>query len=254
MTFALHVSAEGKGRPVVFFHGAGADQLMFAAQRVALVAAGFRVVLVDLPGHGLSRPHSGELNFFDDAEALLEWIEKPVLVGHSLGGNLAQELVRRRPAAYSGLVVLDSTWNTGPLSALEKFGLKIAAPTLKLMPQSMLFRTMANASAVTTHARADLLRAFSVMTKDEFIAVWRATAAFVKPDPSWKTPVPLLLVRGAEDRTGNIATAMPKWARHEGITETVIPGAGHAVTLDAPEAVNEVLLEFLRANSAGTSV
>jgi pimeloyl-ACP methyl ester carboxylesterase len=53
-------------------------------------------------------------------------------------------------------------------------------------------------------------------------------------------------MRGALDRTGNIAAAMPRWAEAEGVDEVVIPDAGHIVTVDAPDAVNDALLAFLR--------
>lgn len=68
----------------------------------------------------------------DDVESLTAALalERPVLVGHSLGGNLAQALIRRSPHAYSGLAVLDSTWNTGPLKWVEKQMLRLAAPGL----------------------------------------------------------------------------------------------------------------------------
>jgi pimeloyl-ACP methyl ester carboxylesterase len=59
--------------------------------------------------------------------------------------------------------------------------------------------------------------------------------------------VPLCLIRGDQDRTGNIASAMPRWAAAEGIEEVVIPGAGHIANQDAPDAVNTALLNFLRS-------
>jgi pimeloyl-ACP methyl ester carboxylesterase len=99
---------------------------------------------------------------------------------------------------------------------------------------------------VTDAARADAARAFSQLTKREFIAVWRATVQFVAPDPAYRTPVPLLLIRGALDSTGNIATAMPAWAAAEGVTEHVIADAGHLVTQDAPVAVTDLIVDFLK--------
>lgn len=240
----------GAGPAVVFLHGAGADRVMFDAQRDALAAAGFRVVLPDLRGHGSSRPNTAPLTsevLAEDIEALVAHLElhRPALVGHSLGGNLAQQLVRRAPDRYSALAVLDSTWNAGPLTAVERLAVKAAGPLLRLVPARCLPRMMANASAVTDAARADLVRAFSALSKAEFLAVWRATTGFVSPDPGYRTPVPLLLLRGAKDRTGNIATAMPRWAAAEGVPEIVIPGAGHVVTQDAPGAVSGGLLGFL---------
>ncbi|GAA2738449.1 alpha/beta hydrolase [Actinocorallia aurantiaca] len=245
-----YADSGGDGRPVVFLHGAGADHTMYAAQYETLVAAGFRAVLLDLRGHGSSRPNTASLSaevLATDIEALVAHLglRRPALVGHSLGGNLAQRLVRRAPDRYSAMAVLDSAWNTGPLSAMERLALKSAAPVLRLIPARALPRMMADASAVTDTARADLVRVFSAMPKAEFLSVWLATTRFVDPDPAYRTPVPLLLLRGAKDRTGNIATAMPQWAAAEGIEEVVIPDAGHVVTLDAPEAASKALLAFL---------
>lgn len=78
-----------------------------------------------------------------------------------------------------------------------------------------------------------------------FLDVWRATVSLVSPDPAYRTPVSLGLIRGALDRTGNIAEAMPRWARAEGVHEQVIPQAGHVVTLDAPDATSRALLRVL---------
>ena len=68
---------------------------------------------------------------------------------------------------------------------------------------------------------------------------------FVEPDSTYRTPIPLCLVRGAEDNTGNIATAMRRWAEAEGGTEHVVPGAGHLVTQDAPGRSTEIIRGFL---------
>lgn len=53
-------------------------------------------------------------------------------------------------------------------------------------------------------------------------------------------------VRGERDRTGTIARHMEDWKRAWPETETaVLPGAAHVVNLDAPEAFNRLLLDFL---------
>lgn len=241
---------DGGGRGVMLLHGAGVDHAMFDAQYRALADAGFHPVTVDLRGHGLSRPTATPLTadlLADDIEALVGHLglDRPVLVGLSLGGNLAQHLVHRAPDRYAALAVLDATWNTGPLTALERTALKAAAPLLGVIPAGSLPSLMAKASATTEAARADLRRAFAQLTKREFLAAWEATTQFVDPEPGWRTPIPLLLVRGAEDRTGNIADAMPRWAAAEGIAEHVVAGAGHVVSQDAPEAVTTLLLDFL---------
>jgi pimeloyl-ACP methyl ester carboxylesterase len=247
-----YLEVEGPKRPLVLVHGAGVDRSMYAPQVEALGAAGHHVIAVDLRGHGESTLDDGirvtASELLDDLVALLEHLDLPsaVLVGHSLGGNLAQELVRRHPQLVGGLVAIDCTWNTGPLSAVERFALRLAAPSLALIPARRLPRLMASASAVTPAAVDALEAAFARMPKARFLDVWRATTALVAPDPDYRTPVPLTLIRGERDRTGNIATAMPAWARAEGVAEHVIPNAGHVPSLDAPEAVSAVLLEAAR--------
>ncbi|MEV7646791.1 alpha/beta hydrolase [Arthrobacter sp. NPDC089319] len=239
---------------VVFLHGAGADHVMFEAQAAALAERGQRVVLLDLRGQGQSQPNTkrptAEL-FVQDVEALIAelGLERPVLAGHSLGGNIAQELVRRSPEKYAGLVVLGSTWNAGPLKFTERFLLRLAGPMLALVPARSLPKVMAKASAVTDAGRADAERAFAQVTKRGFIDVWRATVQFVAPEAGYRTPIPLLLVRGAEDRTGNIALAMPAWAAAENVAERVIPDAGHLVTQDAPTAVTKAIIKFMAAET-----
>jgi len=244
----------GNEPAVVFLHGAGADHVMFEAQAAALAERGRRVVLVDLRGQGQSQPNTTPLTaelFVTDVEALIAalGLERPVLAGHSLGGNIAQELVRRNPEKYAGLIVMDSTWNAGPLTSGERFLLRLAGPALALVPARSLPKVMANASAVTDAGRTDAERAFSQVTKRGFIDVWRATVQFVAPDAGYRTPIPLLLVRGAEDKTGNIASAMPAWAAAENVAEHVIQDAGHLVTQDAPTAVTEAVIKFLAAET-----
>ncbi|MFI6305335.1 alpha/beta fold hydrolase [Amycolatopsis thailandensis] len=241
----------GDRRPVVFTHGAGMDHRMFDAQAEALHERGHRVITWDQRGHGESglAPGSGftAAIALDDLTALLDHLglDSPILIGHSLGGNLAQALVRRSPERAGGLIVVDSTWNAGPLTAAERLLLKFAAPSLALIPASRLPGLMARASAVTPEGIAECEATFARMPKRVFLDVWRATVSLVDPEPGYRTPVPLGLVRGEDDKTGNIASAMPRWARAEGVAEHVVPGAGHVVTLDAAEMATKTIVDII---------
>jgi pimeloyl-ACP methyl ester carboxylesterase len=141
-------------------------------------------------------------------------------------------------------VVIDSAWNAEPLSRIDRALLRLATPALAAIPARRLPGVMAGASAETVEARRYAERVFGSLTKSEFLDAWRTTVGLLDPDPAYRTPVPLLLIRGARDRTGNIATAMPRWAAAEGVAEHVIAGAGHLANLDAPDDVNAVLLRF----------
>jgi len=239
----------GTGMPVVFCHGAGTDHTTFSAQTEDLATRGYRVVTWDMRGHGLSRP-GGRFTTeraIGDLLALLTHLGLvgPVLVGHSLGGNIGQAVIRRDPRRARALVAMDCTWNAGPLSRFERWLLAVAAPGVRVIPRRRLPTVMARVSASTEAGRAYARRAFARLSKEEFIEVMEATIRFLDPAPAYRTPVPLCLIRGAADRTGNIATAMPRWAHAEAVREIVVPGAGHLVSLDAPAAVTEAIAAFL---------
>lgn len=243
--------AGGSGQAVVFTHGAGVDHSMFDPQVTALAEQGYRVVVWDLRGHGFSTLQPGVRFVASDALADLDAVlaecavDSPVLVGHSLGGNLVQAYSREHPRQLAGAIVLDSTWNAGALTRWERLALRLAAPTLALVPARSLPRLMARASAVTPDAVAKTEALFARMPKSAFLDVWKATVSFVAPDPESRLAVPLALIRGAEDRTGNIAAAMSRWAATEGAPEYIIPQAGHMVTWDAPAETSRTLLRIL---------
>jgi 3-oxoadipate enol-lactonase len=240
----------GTGRAVVLSHGAGANSGMFAPQIEALVADGFRVVAWDLRGHGRSRPTEHGITparAVDDLLALIAELrlERSVLIGQSLGGNLSQAVIRRVPSIAGGLVVIGSAWNAQPLSRIDRGLLRLAAPTLRAIPWTWLPGVMAGASAETPGARVYAERVFAGLSKREFLDAWRTTVGLLDPEPGYRSPVPLLLMRGERDRTGTIAKVMPAWAAAEGVVEKVIPAAGHIANLDAPDAVNAAIRNFL---------
>ena len=124
------------------------------------------------------------------------------------------------------LTVLDATWNKGPLTTVERYSLKAAGPLLGLVPARRLPRLMADVSAVTRAARADLFRAFFQPVQERVPGGVAGHDRVRRSRAEYRTPVPLLLMGGERDRTGNIATAMPRWAEAEGVREIVVPGAG----------------------------
>ena len=239
----------GAGRTILFTHGAGADHVMFDAQYEFLKERGYRVVTWDQRGHGRSEstiPFNKEQALRDAVDLVRALgLGTPVLAGQSLGGNLSQELVRQHPESFSALIVMDSAWNAGPLSRGDRFWLRLATPSLRMIPWRVLPGIMAGASAATQAAKADVERAFRQLDKRRFLEAWQATVDLLRPEPGYRTPVPLLLVRGALDGTGTIAATMPRWAAAEGVAEHVVAGAGHMVTQDAPDAVNELIETFL---------
>src|SRR5262245_23967165 len=95
--------------PLVFVHGIGSSARGWTPQIECLPDAGFHAVAVDLLGYG-GRPPVDTMDFESlaaDVEAFIarERLERPVLVGHSLGGMIAQTMLRRRPDGYRAAVL-----------------------------------------------------------------------------------------------------------------------------------------------------
>ncbi len=250
---ALHFWLAGPvERPlVVFIHAAGIDHREWE-DTLAVVAQEFRVLYWDVRGQGKSRPSGSPFTLAratDDLLALLKSlnVDQVMLVGHSMGGNIAQEVLFRAPRLARAAVLLGCTCNTQRLSFWEKWQARLGAPLLNLYPYDLLRRQSADISTDRPEVRAYLYEAFGQMSKAEFSAVILELLKGLHEEPGYQIPVPFLLLHGEHDRTGNIRKIAPAWAREEPRCEyIVIPHAGHMANMDNPPVFNQLLLDFLR--------
>ena len=237
------------GAPLVgFTHGATIDHHEWDAT-LPIVGEHFRILTWDVRGHGLSRPSL--FRVLPAAHDLLDIldklnVQKAVFVGHSLGGNIHQELVFSYPEKVQAMVFLGCTWNFQKLTAAESFSLRLAKPILKLYPYSMLVNQSLALTATTQASQEQLRPAMESLSKNEFIDTLMASTECLHYEPNYKIDKPLLLMVGENDRTGNIGKAMPAWAKHEPDCQfVVIPKAKHAANLDNPGFFHDKLMEFL---------
>ncbi len=233
---------------VVFTHGALIDHHEWDAT-LPLVGEQFRLLAWDMPGHGLSRPAAFSMPEAEDSLlALLDalGVDQAILVGHSLGGNLHQELVFHHPERVKAMACVDCTWNFQKLTPGEKLLLSVADPLLRLYPYKTLI-DQSLAVTATSKASQELLRSsMQLQSKDEYIKIMMAGTLCLHYEPGYTINKPLLLILGDEDTTGNIRKAMPAWAKVEPDCQLVIvPNAKHAVNLDAPGVFHQTLMDFL---------
>jgi pimeloyl-ACP methyl ester carboxylesterase len=236
------------GPTVVLLHGATLDHRAWAPQADAL-SDGFRVVVPDLRGHGES---SGRFDFEDavqDVLALLDQVSAPkvVLVGLSLGANIAQEVLHRDPDRVQALVVADATCNTATRAPWAAPMTVAALNAQALLVGDDFGRYAAQATAVDPQVQAYALEVGAQRSNHETVAILSSLlSTALRSEPTYRLPVPTLLVHGDRDRIGDIATGTRDWAEREPLAEyAVIPGAGHASNLDNPEEFTAVLRAFL---------
>src|SRR4051812_47219042 len=99
----------GGGPTVLMLHGIGGGHLSFAPQVETLASSGYRAVAWDMPGYGRSAPIE-PYTFKGLAQSCIALIETlncgdVVLLGHSMGGMIAQEVMARRPELVSKLIL-----------------------------------------------------------------------------------------------------------------------------------------------------
>jgi pimeloyl-ACP methyl ester carboxylesterase len=236
------------GPTVVLLHGATLDHRAWAPQVEALQGR-FRLVVPDLRAHGES---TGSFDFeaaVGDVFALLDALPagRVVLVGLSLGGNLAQEVVRRAPDRVSALVVADATCNTGARHPLATALTVAALNAHAMLPGNHFARYAAQMIALDPQVQRYALDANADRPNGETVRILSSLlTGALRPEQDYRLPVPALLVHGQLDHLGDIAVSTQAWARREPLAEyLVIPAAGHASNLDNPAAFTAALEAFL---------
>jgi len=237
--------------PVLLLHGIGGRASLWAPSVAALAPR--QVIAMDMPGYDGTRPALTSFEALANAAvALLDaaGVAAADVVGHSLGGMIALEMALRHPKRVRRLVIVasspafgsrDPAFREAFLAARRKpldEGIGMAGVAAALVP-AMLGRAADPAAAPAAMA--------AMASVDE--AAYRATLAvltgFDRRADLPRVTQPALLIAGEADQTApprgmaRMADAMPD-ARI-----IIIPGAGHLLPLEAPDAFHAALHDFL---------
>jgi pimeloyl-ACP methyl ester carboxylesterase len=248
----IHYWVSGvEGRPlVVFTHGAGVDHRSFNSH-VPIVAEQYRVLNWDVRGHGLSQPVGEPFSIplaVEDLLVILDKLgyQKAVLIGHSNGTYISQELAYRYPERVQAIVVADGTSITWPRSAFDRWILRASAPIMNLLPEKTLKTFGLQYFSSRKEIQDYAYEAFSMIPKSQFIAIWNGVTTCLHDEPDYKITQPMLLVHGDNDQTGDIKKIAPKWAAvTPNCQYEVIPDALHMAPMEHPELFNRLVMAFL---------
>ena len=117
---------------------------------------------------------------------------------------------------------------------------------MRAYPASLMRWQATTFSSEQPQVRRRFKTMIAPLTRAELAAIAGSFATAVRPDPSYRIPVPILIVHGERDRLGNIARIAAPWAaRDPHASLAVIPKAGHLANMDEPAAFNALLLAYL---------
>lgn len=243
----IHSTSSGSGPTIVFVHGWTCDSSSWASQVLAF-GDRYRVITLDLPGHGRSgSPADGKFSadlFARAVEAVRAeaGAERVVLVGHSMGAPVIRQYALQYPERVAGLVAVD-----GPLD-MRAFGVQGGAPPTPpplTGPEGLKAReTMIRSMFIPETAPALQEQILKMMLgAPEATAIGAMNAMF---DPALRTPevirAPALAVYAGTARPPPVETMREVVPR---VAITQVPGTGHFLMMEKPEEFNRLLAAFL---------
>jgi pimeloyl-ACP methyl ester carboxylesterase len=255
---SMHVRDEGDGPAVLLLHAFPCTGDMWDRQAADLVAAGWRVLVPDLPGFGRSPLPAEEPSIALVAEqvaAVLEerGIDRCVVGGVSLGGYVTMALLRRRLDLVAGVMLCDTKATADAPAARENreriASLSLAAPADcgRLLEQAMLPSLLGDS---TRQGRPEVVARVVgwLHAADPAAVAWYQRAMALRPDSLsvlGSAHVPALVVWGEEDTLSPREEQDLMVEAVEDADLVVIAGAGHLANVEAPEPVNVAMRRFL---------
>jgi pimeloyl-ACP methyl ester carboxylesterase len=257
-----YVGGAGSGSvpTLVLVHGLGGAASNWC-ELVPLLAPRFRLLVVDLPGHGGSSPlpSAPTLNPFADAVfrvAESEGLLPAAVVGHSLGGLVALRLALRRPQAVRALVLAAAAGISSASRIRETLvtlvvltrPARIVAPHRRLIARVGWLRypvvgywEVSDPPALSPRAVEGFLAGPAIHTD-----IADAGRALVAADPRLeldRVRCPTLVLWGARDHMVTLEDGID-YARRLRASLRVIPDCGHLLIGERPDACARAVLQF----------
>lgn len=254
---ALNVHDVGEGPVAVLLHAFPCDARMWRPQADAMVAAGWRVLVPDLPGFGGSALLHSEPGLGPVADAVGDMlderaIDRCVLAGVSLGGYVAMALLASRPDLAAAVVFCDTKATADGDVARENrerlAALCEAEPdqTARILEQSVLPGLLGETTRATRPDVVTQVRGWLGEAQAQTVA-WYQRAMATRPDSRdllGTLDVPALIVWGDEDVLSPRAEQDLMLERLVHGDMSVVEGAGHLANVESPDEVSKVLRRF----------
>lgn len=237
--------------PLLFLHGVGGGHAAWDRQLPFFAARGYRAHAWDQPGYGGTPPVAPyDLEHVTGALARVIGGEPAILVGHSMGGFVAQEAYARFPQRVRALVLCFTSAAFG--GSGSDFARQFIAARIAPLDDG---RTMAEIAARVMPAlrgsRSDPAglalaeRIMSAVPPDTYRQAVRLLTTFDRRAQLPGIRVPTLLVAGSDDRVAPAAVMERMAQKIPGAEYVLLEGCGHLGPMDQPEPFNQALADFL---------
>lgn len=239
---------------LVFLPGLTADHRLFDAQ-IEYFSKEYRTLVWDAPAHNLSQPWTLDFSLMDLAEYLhtilqKEKIDKPVIIGQSLGGYIAQCFMEKYKTNLAGFISIDSApLQRKYMNSIEIWMLKHTKALFKCFSWKYLIKAVCSVCAVTDKARKLMRTMMLSYSKTEYIELsahgYKILAEAIEADLPYLLNSPSLLICGTNDNAGAVKTYNKAWSKNEQLTLHWIEKAGHNSNSDRPDEINSIIVDFL---------
>lgn len=252
---ATRISDTRRGdRTIILLHGY-LESLDVWDDFSTLLAPHMRVVSIDLPGHGVSQVkgtvHTMEF-LADTVRAAMQTLEidKAVIAGHSMGGYVALELMRKYPEAAAGLILIHSTPNSDSdkkKADREREIEIIEGGKKELIAKSFPHVGFAPQNRKRLEWAIEELSEQIVMTEDEgIVAILRGISDRSDLNEAMReSTVPQLLIFGRHDEYVTPETAEATIAAHPQAEVLWLENSGHMGFIEEPEKTAEAVTCFV---------
>ncbi|HVV43018.1 MAG TPA: alpha/beta fold hydrolase [Nitrobacter sp.] len=253
--FGYEAAGDPQATPLVFLHGIGGAARAFRGQ-LAHFSDRFHAIAWDMPGYGGSQPLAN-VSIPSLAVALQDFLRdvgasKPILVGHSIGGMIVQQVLANSPTIAHAVVLAqtspafgkaDGDWQKSFIDA--RLGpLDRGATMAQLAPSLVKELVGDNPDAAGMDVARDCMAA---VPEASYRAMMLALMGFDLRAALKNIAVPTLVLSGAKDNNAP-APMMAKTASFiPGARYVELAGAGHLANLERPDAFNAALDDFLKA-------
>jgi 3-oxoadipate enol-lactonase len=242
----------GKGETVVFLHGF-CGNMGYWEKIAPELSREFRVILIDLRGHGNSSTNDVSFTIDDLAKDIKEVLESLqvgqfYLFGHSLGGYVTLSLVEHYPEKLKGYGLIHSTAypdsdeaKTGRIKAAESLDKDGIEPFINgLVP-----KLFSDESLIHLKEEVEVTRKIGYSTNSK-AAKQTLLAMKARPDRNIvlsNNKIPVLLVAGEQDKMIPVDKVFS--VKRDWILTKTIAESGHMSMLEKPNSLLEAIREFL---------